>query len=165
MIRRSFVLCTASASLMPGVSFAADTVTGRFAGQRKEAKLDFASAHARDGSSGKDAVVIVLTEKDHSSSKNPAHDAEFGEFGNAATISVYKPAGDVFETQLVNSGFPQNPVTVVGPIKGKDVKFIGNRVEGRFTSNGPITMFEGRPYEIVFDLDIHANAEIHPKSV
>ena len=76
---------------------------------------------------------------------------------------MYKPAGDVFETQLVRGGFSQNPVTVVGSIKGVDVKFTGNRVEGRFMSNGPFTMFEGRSYEVVFDLDIQVSAEIRAK--
>jgi len=39
MNRRSFVLCAASVSLMPSFARAADSVTGRFAAQRKETKL------------------------------------------------------------------------------------------------------------------------------
>ena len=116
----------------------------------------------RDGASGKEAVVIVATEKDHSASKNPAHDAEFSKFGRAVTISLYKPDGAVFEVQLVHTDFPQSPVTVVGTIKGVDVKF--DRVEGRFTSNGAKSTFEGKPYETVFDVDLQVSAQIRPKA-
>ncbi len=118
----------------------------------------------RDGASGKEAVLIVATEKDHSASKNPAHDAEFSKFGRAVTISLYKPDGAVFEVQLVHADFPQSPVTVVGTIKGVDVKFVDDRVEGRFTSNGAKSMFEGKPYETVFDVDLQVSAQIRPKA-
>jgi hypothetical protein len=164
MNRRSFVLCTASGSLMPSFARAADSVTGRFAAQRKETKLVFISAHVRDGASGKEAVVIVATERDHSASKNPAHDAEFSKFGSGVTISLYKPDGAVFEVQLVHADFPQSPVTVVGTIKGVDVKFVDDRVEGRFASNGAKSMFEGNPYETVFDVDLQVSAQIRPKA-
>jgi hypothetical protein len=44
MIRRSFVLSAAFASLMPTLAHAADSVAGRFVAQKKEAKLSFVSA-------------------------------------------------------------------------------------------------------------------------
>jgi hypothetical protein len=159
MIRRSFVLSAASVSLMPSLARAADTVSGRFAAQHKDAKLVFVSAYMRDI----DTIVIVATEKDHSASKTPAHDAEFGKFGSAVTIAL-KPTGVVSEVQLVNTGFPQSPVTVAGGIKGVDVKFSGDRIEGRFTSSGGKSMFEGKPYEVTFDVDLQVSAQVRPKT-
>jgi len=160
MIRRSFVLSVVSVSLMPSLARAADSVTGRFAAQRKDAKLSFVSAHPRAGDSGKEAIVIVASEKDHSASKTMVKDAEFGKFGSAVIISLYKPDGAVFEVLLAHADFPQSPVTVVGTIKGVDVKLAGDHVEGRFTSNGAKTMFEGRPYETVFDVDLQVSTQI-----
>ena len=83
----------------------------------------------------------MATEKNHAASKTPARDAEFGEFGSAVTITMTKPAGAVSEVQLANAGFPQNPVTLTGVVKGVDVKFPGDRVEGRFTSGGGKSMY------------------------
>ena len=74
-----------------------------------------------------------------------------------------KPGGAVSEVQLANPGFPQNPVTVAGGIKGVDVKFPGDRVEGRFTSNGGKSMFEGKPYEVTFEVDLQVSVQVRPK--
>jgi len=164
MIRRSFVLSAASLSLVPTFARAADTISGRFAAQRKEAKLAFVCAYASEGSGGKEGVVIVAAEKDPSASKTPVKDAEFGKFGSAAIIPLTKPDGAVGEVLLAHAEFPQSPVSVTGTIKGVDVKFAGDRVEGRFTSNGAKTMFEGRPYETVFDVDLKISAQIRPKT-
>src|SRR5258708_3629821 len=150
MIRRSFVLSALPAFLAPGLARAADSVTGRFAAQHKDAKLAFVSAYPRASDASKEAIVIVATEKDHLASKNPAKDAEFSKFGSAMIISLYKPDGAVFEVLFAHGDFPQSPVTVVATIKGMDVKLSGDHVEGRFTSNGAKTMFEGRPYETAF---------------
>jgi len=75
-----------------------------------------------------------------------------------------KPDGAVSEVQLVHPDFPQNPITLNGVIKGVDVKLAGDRVEGRFTSNGVKSMFEGKPYEVTFDLDLQIGAQIRPKT-
>lgn len=163
MNRRMFLAGSAIAPLVPELAFAADTITGRFVGNGKEAKLRFAGAYPRDGQSGKNAIVIVLSEKDPAASKNPRSDAEFGELGSAVTISLYNPGGEVFEAQLIHPSFPQSPVTAVGPVKGSDVKLAGNRVEGRFKTNGIVSMFEGKPYEVKFELDVTVGADIRPK--
>ena len=162
MIRRSFAFTAVSAFIvLPRLAHAADSVSGRYAAQHKETKLAFFSA--RPGSDeGK--LVIVATEKDHSASKDPAKDGTFGKFGPAVIISLAKADGKVTEVLLVHPDFPQSPVTVVGSIKGLDVKIAGDRIEGHFTSNGAKTMFEGRPYETVFDVDLKISAQIQPKS-
>ncbi|MBV9835095.1 MAG: hypothetical protein JO055_11855 [Alphaproteobacteria bacterium] len=160
MIRRAFVLSAASVSLMPSLARAADTVAGRFIAQKKTAKLAFVSAYETD----KDKLVIVATEKAHAASKTPARDAEFGEFGSAVTISLAKPGGAVSQAQLAHADFPQNPITLNNVVKGVDVKFAGDRVEGRFTTNGAQSMFEGKPYAVTFDLDLQVNVQIRPKA-
>jgi hypothetical protein len=163
MNRRSFALSAVSLALLPTAA-AAQSVTGRYVAQKKEAKLAFASAFAGDGAAGKETVIIVASEKDHSASKAPAKDAEFGKFGSAVIITLGKPDGVVSEVLLAHADFPQSPVQVSGTIKGVDVKFADDGVTGRFTSNGPKTMFEGRPYETMFDVDLQISAKIKPKA-
>ncbi|HKU97962.1 MAG TPA: hypothetical protein VJR58_21910 [Vineibacter sp.] len=165
MKRRFFIAGSAVVSFAPAGALAADTVTGRFVGNGKEAKLRFAGAYKRDGQSGKDAIVIVLSEKDQAASKNPRSDAEFGELGSAVTISLHSPGGELFEAQLIHPSFPQSPITAVGPVKGSDVKLAGNRVEGRFKTNGPVSMFEGKPYEVKFELDVTVGADLRTRKV
>ncbi len=159
MDRSTFVAGAAVVTLLSSLARAGDGVVGRFVANGKQAKLSFVSAHIKD----KDAIVIVATERDHSVSKKPASDAEFGKFGSAVTISLNNPQGDIVEAQLVHSSFAQSPVTVVGSIKGSDVKIAGDRVDGHFNTEGPVMMFEGKPYQTSFDVDLILGASILAK--
>jgi hypothetical protein len=159
MDRRTFAAGAAFVALSPKLARAGDGVAGRFVANGKPAKLSFVSAYLND----KDALVIVATEKNHSASKNPATDAEFGKFGSAVTITLHNPQGDVVQAQLVHSSFAQSPVTLIGRIKGSDVKIAGDRVDGHFKTEGPVMMFEGKPYQTSFDVDLVVGAPILPK--
>jgi hypothetical protein len=158
MIRRSFVL-SGAACLLPGVARAADTVSGRYAANGKDVKLGFVSAWVRDGMSGKPAVVIVMTEKDHAASKNPAFDADFGKFGSALTISLHRGDGGVFGCQVAHQGLKRQPVSVLGSIKAEEVSFAGERVKARFASNGPIKIFDE-----TCEVDLRVDSAIRPKA-
>src|SRR5690349_17147782 len=121
MIRRSFTLAAAALIVVPRFARAADSVSGRYAAQKKEAKLAFVSARPKtDG--GKQLLVIVASAKDHSASKDPVKDATFGNFGPAVIIPLDKADGKVGEVLLAHPDFPQSPVSVTGTIKGLDVK-------------------------------------------
>lgn len=155
MIRRTFVLGAAGAATLSIPARAADTLSGRYLGNGKEAKMAFVSAWTREPFSGKDAVLIVMTEKDHSASKRPDWDADFGKFGSALTISMHRADGRVFGCQVAHDALKRKPVSVLGKIKTVDFKLVGERVEGRFTSGGPDKMFD-ETYEVdlVFAADI-----------
>ena len=114
MIRRSFVLATAGLVLLPARGFAADSVSGRFVGNGKEAKLAFASAWPRDPFSGKDTIVVVLTEKYHSAAKKPWIDAGFSKFGAALLISMTVPDAKLIGTQIVHDGLKRSGMSAVG---------------------------------------------------
>ena len=158
LLRRSFVISGAAMVLLPGASRAADTVSGKFIGNGKEAKLAFASAWVTDGMSGKQAVVVVMTEKDHSASKRPTWDADFGEFGSALTISVHRPDGGIFSCQVRHEGLKRSPISVIGTIKPEGLSFDGDRLKARFTSKGPDKFFDD-----VFEVDVQVDAAIRPK--
>ena len=67
-------------------------VSGVFTGNGKEAKL--AHLSAAKGDSGKDRIVVIFTEKDHSKAKNPRVKAFFGDYGSALIITV-TPDGEI----------------------------------------------------------------------
>lgn len=158
MIRRSFVMSGAACALLPGVARAADSISGRYVGNGKDVRLAFVSAWVREGMSGKPAVVIVMTEKDHAASKKPDWDADFGKFGSALTVSLHREDGGLFGCQVAHQALKRQPVSVLGTIKAEDVSFAGERVKARFTSNGPMKIFD-EPCEV----DIRVDVAIRPK--
>lgn len=158
MLRRSFVVCAASTALLPSPSRAADTISGRYVGNGKDVRLAFVSAYVTDGMSGKPAVVVVMTEKDHSASKRPTWDADFGKFGSALTISVHRSDGEIFSCQVAHQGLKRSPVSVGGIVKADGVSFSGDRIKARFTTGGVKTIFD-EPFEA----DIQVDAAIRPK--
>lgn len=159
MIRRSFMLGTTGLVLLPTRGFAADTVTGRFVGNGKDAKLAFASAWPRDPFSGKETIVIVLTEKDHAASKRPWFDAGFGKLGAALMFSLTRPDGGLIGTEVAHGGLKRSPVSVSGTgIKSEGLTITADRVEGRFFTPAPSKFFDD-----TYEFDVKVAAAIRPR--
>lgn len=158
MIRRSFVFGTAGLVLLPARGFAADTVSGRFLGNGKEAKLAFASAWPRDPFSGKETIIIVLTEKDHAASKRPWFDAAFNKLGAALMFSLTRPDGELIGSEVAHSALKRSPVSVSGSIKSEGVSITTDRVEGRFFTPTPTKFFDD-----TFELDVKVAVAIRPR--
>jgi hypothetical protein len=159
MIRRSFVFGTAGLVLLPTRGFAADTVSGRYAGNGKEVKLAFVSAWPRDKFSGKDTIVVVATEKDHAASKKPWFDAGFGKFGATLMFSLTIPDARLVGSEVGHPGLKRSPVQVSGSsIQAEGVTITANRVEGRFFTPKPGTFFDD-----VFEFDMKVAADIRPR--
>lgn len=159
MIRRSFVLGTAGLVLLPTQGFAADSVSGRFVCNGKEAKLNFASAWPRDPFSGKETIVVVLTEKDQAGSKRPWFDAGFGKLGASLAFSMTKPDGRLIGTEISHSGLKRSPFSASGSeIKGEGVTITDKRVEGRFFMAAP-----GKFFDDVYEFDMKVAADIRPR--
>jgi hypothetical protein len=159
MIRRSFVLGTAGLVLLPTRGFAADTVSGRFVGNGKEAKLAFASAWVGDPFSGKETVVIVLSEKDQSASKKPSFDASFGKLGAALVMTLTRPDGRLIGTQVAHGALKRSGMSVSGSeIKGEGVTITDKRVEGRFFMEKPSKFFDD-----TYEFDVKVATDIRPR--
>ena len=159
MIRRTFMLGAAGLVLMPARSFAADTASGRFVGNGKEAKLAFISAWPRDPFSGKETIVIVLTEKDHAASKKPWFDASFGKFGAALQFTLTRPDTQLISTSVGHPALKRSPVSVSGTgIKAEGVTITADKVEGRFFTPKPGTFFDDK-----FEIDVKVSAAIRPR--
>ena len=159
MIRRSFILGTAGLVLLPVRGFAADSASGRFVGNGKEVKLAFASAWPRDPFSGKDTIVVVVTEKDHAASKKPWFDASFGKFGAALQFKLTLPDAKLIGTDVGHPGLKRSPVSVSGTgIQTEGVTLTATRVEGRFFTPKPETFFDD-----AFEIDMKVAADIRPR--
>lgn len=159
MIRRRFILAAAGAATLSFPARAADTLSGKYAGNGKEAKMAFISAWTREPFSGKDAIQIVMTERDHSASKRPDWDADFGKFGSALTISMFRADGRIFGCQVAHDALKRKPVSVLGTIKTLDFKLAGERVEGRFSSGGVDKLFDE-----TYEIDLTFAADIRKKA-
>jgi hypothetical protein len=157
--RRTLVLGGIGLIVVSRGADAADSVSGRFVGNSKDVKLAFASAWPRDPFSGKETIVIVLTEKDHSASKKPWFDASFGKFGAALQFSLTRPDGRLIGTEVGHPGLKRSPVSVAGTgIQTEGVTITDKRVEGRFFTPKPETFFDD-----VFEIDLKVAADIRPR--
>jgi hypothetical protein len=123
------------------------TVTGTFKGNGKEAKIAFVSARWGEPFSGKQAIVLVFTEKDHSKVKKPDFDAAFGKFGSALVVSVFEEDGGIFGCQVVHSAHKKQGFSSVGSIRTNNFKYEEGKVEGELVTDGQLEFF-GDTWEV-----------------
>jgi hypothetical protein len=118
-----------------------------FKGNGKEAKIAFVSAHWREPFSGKQGMVLIFTEKDHSKVKKPDFDAAFGKFGAALIISVFEEDGGIFGCQVVHPAHKQQGFSSIGSIRTDNFKFEEGKVEGGLLTEGQVDTF-GETWEV-----------------
>lgn len=123
------------------------TVTGTFKGNGKEGNIAFVSARWGEPFSGKQGIVLVFTEKDHSKVKKPDFDAAFGKFGSALVISVFEEDGDIFSCQVVHSAHKKQGFSSVGSIRTDNFKFEDGKVEGGVVTDEELEFF-GDTWEV-----------------
>lgn len=137
----------ATVKKMPGpAANVKPTVTGTFKGNGKEAKIEYVSARWGEPFSGKQGMVLVFSEKDHSKVKKPDFDAAFGKFGNALIISVFED-GSIFGCQVVHSAHKKQGFSSIGSIRTNNFKFEEGKVEGELVTDGQLEFF-GDTWEV-----------------
>ena len=124
IVRRSFLISAASLTLLPSASLAADSVSGRFVGNGKEAQLRFISAYKCKGMTSKEGVVVVMTEKNHAGLKDPDADTLSGRFGSGLAISLDRADGFMFRCHLVHQAM-SGKAMVLGVVLSEGVSFDG----------------------------------------
>lgn len=159
MIRRSFVLGGAGLALLPVPGSAADSVSGRFVCNGKEARLAFASAWPHDPHNDQATIMIVLTEKNHAASKQPWIEAGFGNFGAALRFSLTRADARLIGSRVSHPGLKRSPISVSGTsIKAEGATIAANRVEGRFFTPKPDTFFDD-----TYEFDMKVAVDIRPR--
>ncbi len=136
------------ASAEPGVS-------GNFLGDGKPAKLAFVSAKKGEPFSDKDTVVVVLTEKDQSKSKNPKFDAGFGKLGSALILTI-NTEGRIIGCEVAHSAHTKSPFSAVGRIKTADFKWADGVVQAKVSTGGDDEAF-GQKWNV--DLKFEAKVQ------
>jgi hypothetical protein len=122
------------------------TVTGMFKGNGKEAKIAYVSAYWDEPFSGKQSIVLVFTEKDHSKDKKPKFNASFSKFGSALIISLHEDGG-IFGCQVVHSAHKKQGFSSIGQIRTNNFKYEDGKVEGELLTDKELEFF-GDTWEV-----------------
>ncbi len=125
-------------------------VAGTFTGNGKEARLAFASSEKSDF--GKDNVVLIFTEKDHSKAKNPRTAAMFNDCGSALIITV-TPEGKVVGCQVCHEAHKKSGFNDIGTLEVKDFKVADGKLTGTLTTKGEATTF-GEKWEVKLTISV-----------
>jgi hypothetical protein len=120
-------------------------VTGVFKGDGKPAKLAFVSAHKGEPLAGKETIVLVFTEKDHSKDTRPDIKASSGDLGSALIITVY-PDGQIVGCDVAHGAHRKKPFSSAGSVKMSGFKIKGSQVQGRISTGGEVKSF-GQTWE------------------
>lgn len=123
------------------------TVTGTFKGNGKEGNIAFVSARWGEPFSGKQGIVLVFSEKDHSKVKKPDFDAAFGKLGSALVVSVFEEDGNIYGCQVVHSAHKKQGFSSIGQIRTNNFKLEEGKVEGELLTEGEIDTF-GEKWEV-----------------
>jgi hypothetical protein len=122
------------------------TVTGMFKGNGKEAKIAYVSAYWDEPFSGKQSIVLVFTEKDHSKDKKPKFNASFSKFGSALIISLHEDGG-IFGCQVVHSAHKKQGFSSIGQIRTNNFQYEDGKVEGELLTDKELEFF-GDTWEV-----------------
>ena len=122
------------------------TVTGKFAGNGKNAAIQFVIVEEREAFSDKEAIRLIFTEKDPATSKKPSFDAAFGKFGSALSLSVFYDGG-IFGCEVSHSAHTKRGFSAVGEIKMAEFKVAGGNVTGHVITGKELDAF-GEKWEV-----------------
>jgi len=121
-------------------------VTGKFAGDGKDASLQHLVVLPCDPFNDQPAIKLVFTEKDPSASQKPAFDAGFKKLGSALIISA-KRDGGIFGCEVAHAAHEKSPFSAIGRITIKDFKVTGTEISGQITTGGEQEAF-GQKWEV-----------------
>ena len=122
------------------------TVTGKFTGNGKNAAIKFVRVEEEEPFNGQEAILLLFTEKDPATSKQPAFDAVFGKLGSALRLKVHHDGG-IFGCEVSHSGHQKRGFSSIGTIKMTEFKIAGGNVTGHVSTGGEADVF-GEKWEV-----------------
>ncbi len=117
------------------------TVSGKFTGNGKPARLAFVSARWRESFADKSALMLIFTEKDHSKAQRPDIKAGFGDFGGALIIS-FSDDGGIFGCEVGHAAHSKKPFSSLGNIRMAEFDLGEGFVTGRIATDGVQDTFD-----------------------
>lgn len=154
-ISRSLMLAGGLAFSTSTLPAADPAVSGTFRSSGKDAKIAFVTAKKGEPVSGKQTIVVVLTEKDTAGDPKPDFSADFGKFGSSLTITLTRPDGQIVRCQVNHDGNSRGPFSSIGKVKAENVKIEGTLVSAHLTTSGPVKTFAD-----TWDVDLTFHATI-----
>jgi hypothetical protein len=127
---------TAIWGVVAPITLPAPPVTGIFTGDGKPAKLAFATALKGEPFNDRPTIVLVFTEKDHSTEKRPEIAAGLGNFGSALVLTI-KTSGEIIGCQVAHSALSKGPFSSTGVIQMKEFKIEKGEMAGKISTDGP----------------------------
>lgn len=152
--RRSPALVVAVLLSLAAAAAFAGSVSGKYMGNGKEAKLRFARVVPHEKFDGRTAWTVILSEKDAQSSKHPDMDAMFGELGDALVVSITEP-GEIFSTQVCHQALGKAGFSSVGPIHLDRFAKSAGKLSGHLFTEKEQEFFGDR-----WSLDLEFSAEL-----
>src|SRR5436305_2507500 len=125
MIAHSLLLAGGLALWASTLQAADPAVTGTFRSNGKDAKIAFVTAKKGEPISGKQTIVLVLTEKDTAGDPKPDFSADFGKFGSSLTITLTTPDGQIVRGQVNHDGNTRGTFSTMGKLKAENLKIGG----------------------------------------
>jgi hypothetical protein len=117
-----------------------ESVSGKFLGNGKEAKLAHAVAVPHEPWDGKEAWTVVLSEQAAPAGSKPDWDGPFGKLGAALAMSV-TVGGDLFGTEVYHPALEHKPFSSVGTLKMEGFKIENGVVSGHLFMKEPDDFF------------------------
>jgi hypothetical protein len=113
------------------------SVTGIFRGNGNDAYLAFATAHAEEPFSGKETVIVILTERDTGGEQHPEIMASFGKFGSAFIVTFTR-SRHLVGTEVAHTAHKKTPFSSLGELKVEDFHIEQDEVRGRLSTGGEV---------------------------
>jgi hypothetical protein len=129
-------------------------VKGSYRANGQEAKLAYVLATKAEAFAGKEAVTLILTEKDPSKQKNPEITASFGDLGSALIVGISKDGG-IHSCQVAHTALKRMGANSIGKLKVEGLQWSGGTVKGRLTTGGPVDLFDEK-----WEVDVTFEAKI-----
>lgn len=132
----------AVAALATAGAGAAETasVSGKFLGNGKEAKLVHAVAVPHEPWSDKEAWTVVLSEQAAKPGSKPDWDGSFGKLGAALAVSV-TVEGEIFGTEVYHPALEHKPVSSIGSLTMEGFRIEKGVVSGHLVMKAPAEIF------------------------
>lgn len=121
-------------------------VTGSFKGNGKQGKLAFISARELEEFSDKPALMLILTEKDHTKDPQADVNARFGRYGNALIVSL-NDDGSIFGCEIGHTAFQKGSFSAVGGTSIDEFDLGDGQVSGQIVTDGEQEFF-GDKWEV-----------------
>jgi hypothetical protein len=116
---------------LAAAAMAAGTVSGKYTGNGKEAKIAHVRVIPKENWQNETAWTVILSEKDASKSEKPEFDAMFGELGSALVVSVTE-SGSIFSVQVCHQALEKSGLSSIGPLTVEGFSVAGRKLSGHF---------------------------------